>query len=876
MADDKKSSSFIPDRRVSLAEVKRSIGKGPKGLFTMPPESSVPADDNRPSPSYSFPAKEEQKPSKTRKFKPVEINDVDLAKRLSSGDATIRELLTAAERAGNKYVNRATDLFEGMGKSLDTPFSDLATRDSVFELMEHPLIKAPFFNSGGFMGVEDHAQKFFTNVKSSNRSEFKGLTYPFTVGEGLRITGAKGIARSFDVRDFDANAEKGTEYKGSSTALQTGKDSETRKPKTRTIAFQGRFSDAFDEIPEPENIIPRIVDSINELQYFKYSKDETGKLVPGPINVAKTQDIRAILSLNAMTLERIGETINLTNADVKAGDIFTITEYGRATKTRAKSEIGDLGSAILRAAKERADARFIEQYGTFTGSTLDEEGRTISKGQTVAELINDPKLRKEYDNFKIFSVTLDEVRTAFSPRYVEVDGKKVLASNLETKKIRYILDQEFKDTFGRSIKGPSDWRKIFPSLAVKASGLPDSMAGTLVSQVMGHTAGSAGLVDVVGLAGITRGHYISPVKGLQKNLTRDALQGIENMIAWYSESPTLDFLPTKLNINTSGLPEGIQIVNPLEETVETGQIAREKQKPVPLTEAQKEELDAKSKLNASRMGKAAADIELETLETRKQILEISNDPEFIAAQEAAEERKKQQKKPTTPTQQQMDEVLPEEQPKVKPNFSAMLGPDIATPEIVEELNELYDTNPKKYNLRKRELIEERNAKVRADIRSGKLSRTKKILKTVAPFLAGGLTGLLAKGAEAAEFAFDATTAGVAEEDLTAEQLMESLETGMAVPGSPQRFVNIRATEEALKDKMQRELAGRQREAMVESARDKSGQLFRPTREELINRIQGNSPSFAEQRSQMVQEAEDEFESESLTQRYRGYFANRPN
>jgi len=846
MADDKKSSSFIPDRRVSLDQVRKSIGKGPKGLFTMP------TDDTRPSPSFSIPRGEAPEPSKTRKFKPVEISDVDLAKRLSSGDATIREFLTAADRAGDKYVNRATDLFEGMGKSLDTPFSDLATRDSVFELMEHPLIKAPFFNSGGFMGVEDNAQKFFTNVKSSNRSEFKGLSYPFTVGEGLRITGDKGIARSFDVRDFDVNAEKGTEYKGSSTALQTGKDSETRKPKTRTIAFQGRFSAAFDEIPEPGNIIPRIVDGINELQYFKYSKDKTGKLVPGPIDVAKTQDIRAILSLNAMTLERIGETINLTNADVKAGDIFTITEYGRGQKTRAKSEIGDLGSSILRSAKERADARFIEQYG--------------SEGQTVAELINDPKLRKEYDNFKIFSVTLDEVRTAFSPRYVKVDGKKVLASNLETKKIRYILDQEFKDTFGRSIKGPSDWRKIFPSLAVKASGLPDGMAGTLISQVMGHTEGSAGLVDVVGLAGITRGHYISPVKGLQKNLTRDALQGIENMIAWYSESPTLDFLPTRLNIDTSGLPEGIQIVDPLEETVETGQIAREKQKPVPLTEAQKEALDAESKLNASRMQKAAADIDLETLETQKQILEISNDPEFIAAQEEAAERKRQQKKPTTPTQQQMGEALPEEKPKTvfKYNPQIYVGKYITQ----EEADDYDNLTPREQELFRQDI----NAKRRADF--PKL--IPKVIKTVTPFLVGGTAGLVAKGAEAAEFAFDATTAGVAEEDLETEQLIESLETGMAAPGSPQRFVNRDATEEALTDKMQRELAGRQREAMIKSAREKSRQTFRPTREELINRIQGKSPSFAQQRSETVQEAEDKFESESLTQRYRGYFANRPN
>tara|TARA_R100001015_G_C4634212_1_gene200297 strand:+ start:2503 stop:5043 length:2541 start_codon:yes stop_codon:yes gene_type:complete len=846
MADDKKSSSFIPDRRVSLAEVKRSIGKGPKGLFTMP------TDDTKQYPSFSIPRRKAPEPSKTRKFKPVEISDVDLAKRLSSGDATIREFLTAAERAGDKYVNRATDLFEGMGKSLDTPFSNLATRDSVFELMEHPLIKAPFFNSGGFMGVEDNAQKFFTNVKSSNRSEFKGLSYPFTVGEGLRITGDKGIARSFDVRDFDANAEKGTEYKGSSTALQTGKDSETRKPKTRTIAFQGRFSAAFDEIPEPGNIIPRIVDGINELQYFKYSKDKTGKLVPGPIDVTKTQDIRAILSLNAMTLERIGETINLTNADVRAGDIFTITEYGRGQKTRAKSEIGDLGSAILRSAKERADARFIEQYG--------------SEGQTVAELINDPKLRKEYDNFKIFSVTLDEVRTAFSPRYVTVDGKKVLASNLETKKIKYILDQEFKDTFGRSIKGPSDWRKIFPSLAVKASGLPDGMAGTLISQVMGHTEGSAGLVDVVGLAGITRGHYISPVKGLQKNLTRDALQGIENMIAWYSESPTLDFLPTRLNIDTSGLSEGIQIVDPLEETVETGQIAREKQKPVPLTEAQKEALDAESRLNASKMQKAAADIDLETLETQKQILEISNDPEFIAAQEEAAERKRQQKKPTTPTQQQMGEALPEEKPKTvfKYNPQIYVGKYITQ----EEADDYDNLTPREQELFRQDI----NAKRRADF--PKL--IPKIIKTVAPIIAGGTVGLLAKGAEAAEFAFDATTAGVAEEDLESEQLMESLETGMAAPGSPQRFVNRDATEEALTDKMQRELAGRQREAVVDSAGTKSRQLFSPTREELLSRSKQTVAPFAQQRSQMVQEAEDKFESESLTQRYRGYFANRPN
>ena len=84
MADDKKSSSFIPDRRVSLAEVKRSIGKGPKGLFTMP------TDDTRPSPSFSIPRREAPEPSKTRKFKPVKISDVDLAKKLSSGDEPIQ------------------------------------------------------------------------------------------------------------------------------------------------------------------------------------------------------------------------------------------------------------------------------------------------------------------------------------------------------------------------------------------------------------------------------------------------------------------------------------------------------------------------------------------------------------------------------------------------------------------------------------------------------------------------------------------------------------------------------------------------------------------------------------------------------------------
>ena len=760
----------------------------------------MPTDDTRPSPSFSIPRREASEPSKTRKFKPVEISDVDLAKRLSSGDATIREFLTAADRSKSTYIDRAVSVFDGTGISLDTPFSNLATRDSILELMKHPLTNASFFNSGGFYTIEDNAQKFFTNVKSSNRSEFKGLSYPFTVGEGLRITGDKGIARSFDVRDFDDNAEKNTQYKGSSTALQTGKDPKSKKFKTRTIAFQGRFSAAFDEIPEPGNIIPRIVDGINELQYFKYSKDKTGKLVPGSIDVAKTQDIRAILSLNAMTLERIGETINLTNADVKTGDIFTITEYGRGQKTRAKSEIGDLGSAILRSAKERADARFIEQYG--------------SEGQTVAELINDPKLRKEYDNFKIFSVTEDEVRTAFSPRYVKVDGKKVLASNLETKKIKYILDQEFKDTFGRSIKGPSDWRKIFPSLAVKASGLPQSVAGSLISQVMGHTEGSAGLVDVIGAAGITKGHYFSPVKSLQKNLTRDALQGIENMIAWYSESPTLDFLPTRLNIDTSGLPEGIQIVNPLEETVETGQIAREKQKPVPLTEAQKEALDAESRLNASKMQKTAADIDLETLETQKQILEISNDPEFIAAQEEAEERKRQQKKSTTPTQQQMGEALPEEKPKTvfKYNPQIYVGKYITQ----EEADDYDNLTPKEQELFRQDI----NAKRRADF--PKL--IPKVIKTVAPIIAGGTVGLLAKGAEAAEFAFDATTAGVAEGDLESEQLMESLRTGMAAPGSPQRFVNRDATEKALADKMQQELANRSRKAALQAEKDRRNLL----------------------------------------------------
>ena len=430
------------------------------------------------------------------------------------------------------------------------------------------------------------------------------------------------------------------------------------------------------------------------------------------------------------------------------------------------------------------------------------------------------------------------------------------------------LLKENKATLGRELRGVSDLRKIVPSLLAKELGAD----AALVSSILGHAEGADGLLAI--LDNVTSRHYVSAVEDVATDPKKHALNVIQHMLASNIGAITLNELPSALGVNASRLTgEDAMAIETVQRTVDasmapSAQVARE------MTAEEKDLLKARTKATVAKQGELEArallnktQSELENVRLERELFKEKSDPEYVKEQaELNEKRRLARLEARGQTQQQMGEALPEEKPKTvfKYNPQIYVGKYITQ----EEADDYDNLTPREQELFRQDI----NAKRRADF--PKL--IPKVIKTVAPIIAGGTVGLLAKGAEAAEFAFDATTAGVAEGDLESEQLMESLETGMAAPGSPQRFVNRDATEEALTDKMQRELAGRQREAMIKSDREKSRQLFRPTREELINRIQGKSPSFAQQRSETVQEAEDKFESESLTQRYRGYFANRPN
>ena len=164
------------------------------------------------------------------------------------------------------------------------------------------------------------------------------------------------------------------------------------------------------------------------------------------------------------------------------------------------------------------------------------------EGADLNQVLQDPALKEKYGKFKIFSAKVTDVTHAFNPKYKTVNKKRtnILFHPDEANKLGYILNTEFGEDFGKHIKGPSAWRKIFPSLAIAASGLDPDRAGALISQVMGHSneAGGAGLRGILTAAKMGIGHYLSPVKGYTESATRPVLQKIENMMAWFTGSST--------------------------------------------------------------------------------------------------------------------------------------------------------------------------------------------------------------------------------------------------------------------------------------------------------------------------------------------------
>tara|TARA_R100001510_G_scaffold39285_1_gene35736 strand:+ start:1521 stop:3821 length:2301 start_codon:yes stop_codon:yes gene_type:complete len=766
MADDKKDSSFIPDRRVSLAEVKRSIGKGPKGLFTMPPESPASAGETVKKP----------KPSKTKKSKEIpkltEAQRRQLVSKFSMETVTVGEFISAALDAepsksqveGIQSIQRRLPL---LGIELSRPWAEVATTEVVQDLLNNPLSNSNTFINLGY--VEGNAKIFYAENKRLNN---RANPYPFTQPQGKEITGGEirnknpGIARSFGEAD--------------------------KNPK----AYQKRGSDVFKGVPKAEISIPKLV--------------EATKNIPD-------RSTRAAVAFNLFVPFRAGEVASLRIDEVNLETGY-IPEYVRGNKTRSALYLPEVALEILRDEIEQAK----------------KEGRET-----------------------VFDTSTNGMTKALKAKGGLVD-----------------LFKEYKDVLGRDIKGASDIRKLIPSLLANELG---TEAG-LVSSIMGHTGSAAGLLGK--LEKITTTYYVAPVDDAKRDTKKHALNVIQHMFGHNLDATTINEIPANLNVSAKNLTDDnalvLDVITPTDNPEKIVAVP-EFREPTPeerkVIKARMDLSIAELETLKSQQILLKTQSEIARIEAERELFLKKSDPEYIREQAELNEQRRQARlaaRGQTPEATQELLGAPEiPRESTEYDYSREIKAGLTTPEDVEIFRSKSETEQAR-------IIADFQPQLREFKKSELLKKIAKGVKTVAPFLVSGAAGVIAKGAEAVEYAFDTKPAGVPEEDLEAEQLMESLETGIPAPRSTQRFVNRPATEEALTDKMQRELAGRQRDAMADSARDKSRQLFRPTREELLSRSKQTVAPFAQQRSETVQEAEDKFESESLTQRYRGYFANRPN
>jgi len=753
MADDKKSSSFIPDRRVSLDQVRKSIGKGPKGLFTMP------TDDTKPSPSFSIPRR--KAPAK----KTLDSIKKELVQKISDGTVTVGDFLAAAKLENPKVrgFDSLSNELPDAGIPLTMPWTEFSTPETIKPLLAD---EAPT-SSETFVKLQQ-IEKFTTKFYISNKNLIEEPeAYPFTKEEGKLITGEDGIARSFGPK--------------------------TENPK----AYQKRRSKKLKKVPRADITVPKLI--------------EATKNIPDP-------ETRAAVAFNLLVPYRPGEvaSLKISDIDLEAG---LVSAYNRGNKTRTELFLPEVALELLRDQVQKAQ----------------EEGRE-----------------------EVFDTSVNKMTSALT---VKGGLKDLLKEN--------------KATLGRELRGVSDLRKIVPSLLAKELGAD----AALVSSILGHAEGADGLLAI--LDNVTSRHYVSAVEDVATDPKKHALNVIQHMLASNIGAITLNELPSALGVNASRLTsEDAMAIETVQRTVDasmapSAQVARE------MTPEEKDLLKARTKATVAKQGELEArallnktQSELENVRLERELFKEKSDPEYIREQaELNEKRRLARLEARGQTPEATQELLgaPEiPRESTEYDYSREIKAGLTTPEDVEVFRSKSETEQAR-------IIADFQPQLREFKKSELLKKIAKGVKTVAPFLVGGTAGLVAKGAEAAvDIALDAGPAGVEEKDLETQQLMESLKTGMAAPGSPQLFVNRDATEKELTDRMQRELAGLQREAMIKSAREKSRQTFRPTREELINKIRGKSPSFAQQRSEMVQEAEDKFKKKPITQEYEAYFANKPN
>ena len=145
---------------------------------------------------------------------------------------------------------------------------------------------------------------------------------------------------------------------------------------------------------------------------------------------------------------------------------------------------------------------------------------------------------------------------------------------------------------------------------------------------------------------------------------------------------------------------------------------------------------------------------------------------------------------------------------------------------------------------------------------------KKGIKTALPIMAGGALGAVSIAAEVAAEAADASPIGTPPEDVPPEELLKSLQTGMAGrTGRGERFTNVPKIEKEVESRIATETAVRSEDAAQNAALERlraMGTIGRKPKDLLPKNVEGQLGFIEQQRKDMVNRPS------MLQQEYEGY------
>tara|TARA_A100000172_G_scaffold63073_1_gene42440 strand:- start:9324 stop:11729 length:2406 start_codon:yes stop_codon:yes gene_type:complete len=212
--------------------------------------------------------------------------------------------------------------------------------------------------------------------------------------------------------------------------------------------------------------------------------------------------------------------------------------------------------------------------------------------------------------------------------------------------------------------------------------------------------------------------------------------------------------------------------------------------------------------------------------------------------------------------QQTDELIDQPKPVVqKFAFGEALRIGAITPEEVKmaeqaKANGDMDT----YNEVRRDSF----SKIRQILKDN----IKKGIKTALPIMAGGALGAVSIAAEVAAEAADASPIGTPPEDVPPEELLKSLQTGMAGrTGRGERFTNVPKIEKEVESRIATETAVRSEDAAQNAALERlraMGTIGRKPKDLLPKNVEGQLGFIEQQRKDMVNRPS------MLQQEYEGY------